>query len=310
VDDTPFINDGADTSLRKTVSLLNKIEAKTGRLNGLDNDPWVYIPDLTMSRPSVGSVVFTGYYRFDGVDRWGSANSGSLSSAYLKRQAVDDYYLFTLMYHDGDTGQELEFAASESPSPDFPTSMDPSAGTIVSGSLLFNTEQRESYSVRVTNPVEVILPPVPASAITKVRSVDSAGADLMGSTSDSAATTDTGTFSVLAFIKRGLQNWTTLLAKIPTLVSGRIPVDGSGVTQPVSGTITLDSASLAALENISVTFPSTQNVSVSNFPATQPVSLATAPTTPVTGTFWQATQPVSIASAPVTPVTDNGGSLT
>jgi len=30
VDDTPFVNDGADTSLRKAVSLLNKIEAKTG----------------------------------------------------------------------------------------------------------------------------------------------------------------------------------------------------------------------------------------------------------------------------------------
>ena len=28
--DTPFLNDGADESLRKTVSLLNKIEAKTG----------------------------------------------------------------------------------------------------------------------------------------------------------------------------------------------------------------------------------------------------------------------------------------
>ena len=28
--DTPYVNDGADTSLRKTVSLLNKIEAKTG----------------------------------------------------------------------------------------------------------------------------------------------------------------------------------------------------------------------------------------------------------------------------------------
>jgi len=58
----------------------------------------------------------------------------------------------------------------------------------------------------------------------------------IGGTYESAATTDTGTFSVLAFIKRGMQNWTTLLAKIPALVSGRIPVDGSGVTQPVSGT--------------------------------------------------------------------------
>jgi hypothetical protein len=56
----------------------------------------------------------------------------------------------------------------------------------------------------------------------------------IGQTSDSAATTDTGTFSVIALIKRGLQNWTSLLAKIPALVSGRIPVDGSGVTQPIS----------------------------------------------------------------------------
>jgi hypothetical protein len=45
-------------------------------------------------------------------------------------------------------------------------------------------------------------------------------------------------------------------AKQPTLVSGRMPVDGSGITQPVSGTF---------------------------WQATQPVS----------GTFWQATQPVS-----------------
>ena len=56
----------------------------------------------------------------------------------------------------------------------------------------------------------------------------------LGAKADAVATTDTGTFSVIAFIKRGLQNWTSLLAKIPTLVSGRIPVDGSGVTQPVS----------------------------------------------------------------------------
>lgn len=241
MDDTPFINDGADTSLRKTVSLLNKIEAKTGRLNGLDNDPWVYIPDLTMSHPDVDySPVFTGYYRFDGVNRWGSANTGSYDVTYLTREAVDDYYVFKLMLHDGLTNQEVEFAYKESPLLDFPTSMDPSGGTIVSGSLLFNTEQRESYSVRVTNPVNVILPPVPTSTVTKVRSVDSAGDDLLGSRSDSAATTDTGTFSVLAFIKRGLQNWTTLLAKIPNLVSGRIPVDGSGVTQPVSGTVTVN----------------------------------------------------------------------
>jgi hypothetical protein len=61
------------------------------------------------------------------------------------------------------------------------------------------------------------------------------GADVaQGARADAAATTDTGTFSIVALVKRGLTNWTTLLGRIPTLVSGRMPVDGSAVTQPVS----------------------------------------------------------------------------
>ncbi len=40
------------------------------------------------------------------------------------------------------------------------------------------------------------------------------------------------------------------------------------------------------------------SVSVSNFPGTQAVSIASMPSTPVTGTFWQSTQPVSLASLP------------
>jgi hypothetical protein len=43
--------------------------------------------------------------------------------------------------------------------------------------------------------------------------------------------------------------------KLPALVGGKIPV---------SGTVELDAGSLAALENISVTFPATQNVNVTN----------------------------------------------
>jgi len=38
----------------------------------------------------------------------------------------------------------------------------------------------------------------------------------LGAPSDAAATTDTGNFGVIAFIKRGLQNWTTLLSRVPT----------------------------------------------------------------------------------------------
>ena len=60
----------------------------------------------------------------------------------------------------------------------------------------------------------------------------------VGSIADAAATTDTGSFSIIAFIKRSLQNWTTLLSRVPTLTvaSTRLLVDGSGVTQPVAQT--------------------------------------------------------------------------
>ena len=69
-----------------------------------------------------------------------------------------------------------------------------------------------------------------------VTALNNLDADL-GAQADAAATSDTGTFSLIALVKRGLTNWTTLLARIPALVSGRVPVDGSGVTQPVSGTV-------------------------------------------------------------------------
>jgi len=65
------------------------------------------------------------------------------------------------------------------------------------------------------------------------------------------------------------------------LVDGTVAVTDNGGSLTVDGTVELGATSLSALENIQVTFPSTQNVSVQN------ASLA------VTGTFWQTTQPVS-----------------
>lgn len=85
----------------------------------------------------------------------------------------------------------------------------------------------------------------------------------IGTLADSAATSDTGSFSIISFIKRGMQNWTTLLARIPALVSGRIPVDGSGVTQPVSGTVTANAGTgsftvaQATAENLNATVTGT-----------------------------------------------------
>ena len=82
-----------------------------------------------------------------------------------------------------------------------------------------------------------------------------------------------------------------------------LKVDGSGVTQPVSGTVTatgpLTDTQLRA---------SAVPVSDGGGSITVDGSVSVSGSVAVTGTFWQATQPVSIASAVA--VTDNSGSLT
>lgn len=80
--------------------------------------------------------------------------------------------------------------------------------------------------------------------------------------------------------------------------TGTFLVDGSGHTQPVSGTF------FQATQPVSIASMPVTPVTGTFFQATQPVSLAVAPTTPVTGTFWQAIQPISGT------VTANAGSGT
>jgi len=77
-----------------------------------------------------------------------------------------------------------------------------------------------------------------------------------------------------------------------------LKVDGSAVTQPVSGTFwqATQPVSLASMPSTPVTgtfWQATQPVSGTFWQTTQPVSIASMPSTPVTGTFWQATQPIS-----------------
>lgn len=93
------------------------------------------------------------------------------------------------------------------------------------------------------------------------------------------------------------------------------PVSGTfwQATQPVSGTITANAGTgpfpvsdNAGSLTVDAPVGTPVFVRLSDGTAainTLPVSLAVAPTTPVTGTFWQATQPVSLAVAPTTPVT-------
>ena len=86
----------------------------------------------------------------------------------------------------------------------------------------------------------------------------------VGAKADSAASSDTGTFSLIALIKRALQNWTTLLARVPALgpaaASGSLPVTlsnenildqyitGQGSQTALNNNVLLASAGAGALD--------------------------------------------------------------
>jgi hypothetical protein len=115
----------------------------------------------------------------------------------------------------------------------------------------------------------------------------------------------------------GNSSLSSIDGKVPALVSGRLPVDGSGVTQPVSGTFwqatqpvsgpLTDTQLRAAAVPVSGTFwqatqPISGSVSITGTaavsgPLTDTELRATA--VPVSGTFWQATQPVSASALPL-----------
>jgi len=81
----------------------------------------------------------------------------------------------------------------------------------------------------------------------------------------------------------------SVLGRLPALVTGRIPVDGSGVTQPVSisGSVPVTGTFWQATQPVSGT------VAVSNFPGTQPV------TGTVTANAGAGTFAISAASLPL-----------
>lgn len=138
----------------------------------------------------------------------------------------------------------------------------------------------------------------------------------LGALADAAATSDTGSFSVISFIKRAMQNWTTLLSRIPALVGGRIPVDGSGVTQPISGTVTANTGLSQPLTDAQLR-ASAVPVSAAALPlpsgASTETTLAALNTkTPAVGqTNMAGSRPVVIASdQSVIPVNQSGVSAT
>lgn len=119
-----------------------------------------------------------------------------------------------------------------------------------------------------------------------------ASATALGAVGDSAYASGSG--SVVAILKG-------LFAKLPALVSGRVPVDGSGVTQPVSGSISVtgtmatSSATASQADGHSANIGLLADASSANTLTglLKAIKAAITGTVAVSGTFWQATQPIS-----------------
>jgi hypothetical protein len=294
MDDTPYINDGADASLRKTVSLLNKIEAKTG--------------STTITGPvTVSNEVEVTNSTGNPIPVSGTVGLDSTSLSALENISVT----FPATQNVNVTNAGLNVSVSNLPA------TQPVTGTF------WPTTQPVSGSVSVSNfpaTQAVSLASVPSHAVTGSGSFTAAqttaanlNATVVGSGSFTAAQATASNLKAQAQL---LNSAGTVVDYAMTGVAGTPATDVVSV-QGISGG-TVIPVSLASVPSHAVTGPLTNTelrltavpVSGTFFQGTQPVSLASVPSHPVTGTFWQATQPVSIASAPVTPVTDNGGSLT
>jgi len=356
VDDTPFVNDGADTSLRKAVSLLNKIEAKTGSGSAsgtvaLDATSLAALENISVTFPATQNVNVTNAGLNVSVTNLPATQpvSGSVSvSNFPATQPVSGTFWPTTQPISGsvslielipqDSALELIVSADnfggsylKSQSSYYQGSSD-NALFWQSGSSRWEFRGDNNYLWTYNNSANQSAAYIPKTGWVMGDNPYFKGVEIyarkdidlvkdvsgLGSGQEAAASGDQTGTSIVAILKRGLVHLSSIIAKLPNLISNRIPVDGSGVTQPVSGTFwpaTQPVSGTVSVSNLPATQPISGSISVSNFPATQPVSGTFWPTTqPVSGsvsvTNLPATQPVSIANPPVTPVTDNGGSLT
>lgn len=116
----------------------------------------------------------------------------------------------------------------------FRASQPDTSGT-VSGNVLTLTYDTNNSEFSNSDKLQIkyVLGSSDSPSVTSLSSISSN----LGAQADSAATTDTGTFSLVSFIKRGLQNWTTLLNRIPASGS-QSPSQSFPVTLPNDVTIT------------------------------------------------------------------------
>lgn len=194
----------------------------------------------------------------------------------------------------------------------------PVSGTVTATGPLTDTQLRATAvpvsgpltdtQLRATAvPVSAASLPLPSGAATSAAqttgntSLANLDADL-GAQADAVATSDTGTFSLIALVKRGLQNWTTLLGRVPslTVTSTRLLVDGSGVTQPVSGPLTDTQLRATAVPVSAASLPLPSGAaSAAKQPALGTAGTPSADVLTVQGAASGTALPVSAASLPL-----------
>ena len=97
-----------------------------------------------------------------------------------------------------------------------------------------------------------------ANSTSVTLSSDGAFSTNFGAIADTAATNDTGSFSLMSFVKRGMQNWTSLLAKFSATAStdaNRLPVaqlDGGTLSGTVTSAAVLFTTSMLNYESVTV----------------------------------------------------------
>lgn len=170
-----------------------------------------------------------------------------LSSPDANRELVVSTYVCKTSFDGADVGDTITCTqildVTDSPSTvsvlwrnqtqgaDLDSSPDAASITLVGASALTNAELRAA-------PLDIDLP-ADAATVTAQNSQTEILSNVeynLGARADAAASSDTGTFSLIAFIKRALQNWTTLLSRLPSLISSRLPVASSlpyAATAPV-----------------------------------------------------------------------------
>ena len=219
-------------------TLSDILDAVNGNIN-FNETIWTDDSGVYFARRAtqVGSVVTVNYYLADGSGYTPGLNPRPVFIDSTK-ELITSYYVAidTALPNYSNTNDLLKTDV-----------LDITTSNILS-SIWFNITTQTYIPNPLPDDVQLISTEDRATAANQVLLLNA-----VGTKGDPIATTDTGTFSIIAFIKRSLQNWTTLFQRIPTLgqktSAQSIPVtlssDQPTLAVSMTSPITIDTTLLA-----------------------------------------------------------------